>query len=363
MSDHAASHTNTALLPWQHSQFKRLQMLASNDRLAHGWLFSGKPGIGKLGFARHFARFLLCRHSDANGPCGRCQDCNLFSARTHPDALLVLPEALEQQLFPDDGKKGKDKPSRQLKIEQIRDAIEFAQATAQRGGAKVIIINPAEAMNINSANALLKILEEPPARTFLLLVSEQPGLLLATLRSRCQQLAFTAPPTDQALQWLRAQDGCPSDAAFYLQLAEGAPLHALQLAADNAGVGFRQLWQSVHGVCTGEATPVQAAKACEGLGILNAVNYQLIGLAALLASNQAGIALTIDSLQPLQALCPPAAGIGMVRRLHGLHRSLVEARKVALATNNANALLMLEALFAEWATVTAVKPARRSQGL
>jgi len=358
-----SNHTPSTLLPWQHSQFKRLQMLASNDRLAHGWLFSGKPGIGKLGFARHFARFLLCRHSDANGPCGRCQDCQLHAARSHPDSLLVLPEALQQQLFPDDNTKTKEKPSRQLKIEQIRDAIEFAQSTAQRGGTKVIVINPAEAMNINSANALLKILEEPPARTFLLLVSEQPGLLLATLRSRCQQLGFTAPPTNEALQWLQTQPGCPTDAEFYLQLAEGAPLHALKLAADKAGVGFRQLWQSILGVCSGDMTPVQAAKACEVLGILNAVNYQLIGVAGLLVSNQTGTTLTLDGLQPLQALCPPSAGIGMIRRLHGLHRSLVQARITALATNNANALLMLESLFAEWATVTAVKPARRSQGL
>lgn len=359
MSDHIPS----SLLPWQQPEFKRLQMLASNDRLAHGWLFSGKPGIGKLAFARHFARFLLCRHSDANGPCGRCQDCNLHTARTHPDSVLVLPEALQQELFPDDNTKTKDKPSRQLKIEQIRDAIDFAQSTAQRGGAKVIIINPAEAMNINSANALLKILEEPPARTFLLLVSEQPGLLLATLRSRCQQLAFVAPPTEQALQWLRAQPHSPPDADFYLQLAQGAPLHALQLAADNAGSGFRQLWQSVQAVGSGDVTPVQAAKACEGLGILNAVNYQLLGLNLLLAGNQAGQTLTIDGLQPLQALCPPSAGIGMIRRLHGLHHSLMQARKTALATNNANPQLMLEALFAEWATATATKPVRRPQGL
>lgn len=351
------------LMPWQLQQFKRLQMLASNGRLAHGWLFSGKPGIGKLAFARHVARFLLCRQSDANGPCGHCQDCQLHTARSHPDSLLVLPEALQQEMFPDDNTKTKDKPSRQLKIEQIRDAIDFAQNTAQRGGAKVIVINPAEAMNVNSANALLKILEEPPARTFLLLVSEQPGLLLATLRSRCQQLVFTAPPTEQALQWLRAQAGSPSDADFYLQLAEGAPLHAMKLAAEKAGVGFRQLWQSIQSVCSNEATPVQAAKACEGLGIHTAVNYQLIGVAALLASNQAGTALTLDVLQPLQALCPPSAGIGMIRRLHGLHRSLMQARRIALATNNANALLMLEALFAEWATVTAMKPARRSQSL
>lgn len=349
----------STLLPWQQPQFKRMQMLWSNDRLAHGWLLSGKPGIGKLAFARHVGRFLLCRHSSDSGPCGQCQDCHLYTMRTHPDALLVLPEALERVLFPDDAPKGKDKPSRQLKIEQIRDAIDFAQGTAQRGGAKVIIINPAESMNSNAANALLKILEEPPPRTFLLLVSEQPGLLLATLRSRCQQLPFLAPPAPQALTWLRSQAACPPDIEFYLQLAQGAPLHALQLAADNASGGFRQLWQTIVSVGSGTTTAVQAAKSCEGLGIVNAIDYQLLGLGSLLASNQGGTPLTLTALEPLQALCPPNGGIAMIRRLHGLHQSLMQARRIALATNNANGQLMLETLFAQWSALMA-KPLRKS---
>src|SRR5688572_26938007 len=158
---------DTSLLPWQQAQFNRLHALWSNARLAHAWLLTGLPGVGKLSFALHLTRHLLCRQATAQGPCGNCQDCHLFSVGSHPDWLLLQPE------------------TRQLKIEQIRDAIGFAQNTSQRGGAKVIVLEPAEAMNLNAANALLKILEEPPAGTFLLLISGQPGLLLPTLRSRC----------------------------------------------------------------------------------------------------------------------------------------------------------------------------------
>jgi DNA polymerase III subunit delta' len=327
----------TALLPWQHPQFKRLQMLASNDRLAHAWLLSGKPGIGKLEFAQHFARHLFCRQPSAQGPCGTCQDCHLFQVGTHPDWLLLQPEL------------------RQLKIELVRTAIEFAHNTAQRGGAKVIVLKPAEAMNHNAANALLKILEEPPARTFLLLISEQPLLLLPTLRSRCQLLEFPAPPVEQALPWLQEQQLSADQAAFYLQLAQGAPLHALQLAQQQAGDGFELLLRTLQELCGGQLTPVQAAKKCEELGIRTSIEYQLLSVAGLLSALQAGKALPVAGLQALLTLCNAVGGTSMIRRLHSLYQSLLQARQTATATNNANPQLMLEALFASWSNLVAGK--------
>lgn len=331
----------TALLPWQHPQFNRLHALWSNERLAHAWLFTGKPGIGKLEFAQHMARHLFCRKTTPQGPCGVCQDCHLFQAGTHPDWLLLQPEL------------------RQLKIELIRDAIEFAQNTAQRGGAKVIVIKPAESMNNNAANALLKILEEPPARTFLFLISEQPGLLLPTLRSRCQLLEFPPPSAEVAMQWLQTANVAADKAAFYLQLAYGAPLHALQLAQQQAELGFDVLLTTLQALVSGKTTPVQAAKKCEELGIRTSIDYQLLSVAGMLAAAQAGTTLPIAGLQALMALCNPAGGVSMIRRLHGLYQNLLRARQTAMAVNNANPQLMLEAMFAEWSNLAlTTRPAR-----
>lgn len=338
MSDTAVA---TALLPWQQAQFNRLHALWSNDRLAHAWLLTGKPGIGKLEFATHMARQLFCRKATAQGPCGVCQDCHLFQAGTHPDWLLLQPEL------------------RQLKIELIRDAIEFAQNTSQRGGAKVIVLKPAESMNNNAANALLKILEEPPPRTFLFLISEQPGLLLATLRSRCQLLEFPPPPAEQALQWLQTRELPADKAAFYLQLAQGSPLHALQLAEQQAEVGFNLLLSTLQALTAGQATAVQAAKKCEELGIRTNIDYQLLSVTGLLLAMQTGTQLPIAGLQTLAERFN-AGGINMLRRLHVFYQSLLKARQTAMAVNNANPVLMLEALFTEWSSLTAGKHQRSS---
>jgi DNA polymerase-3 subunit delta' len=330
----------TSLLSWQQPQFQRLQALHSNNRLAHAWLLAGQPGIGKLAFARHFARQLFCRKAASQGPCGACQDCLLFTSGNHPDWMLLQPEL------------------RTLKIDLVREAIVFAQNTSQRGGAKVIIINPAESMNQNAANALLKILEEPPAQTFLLLVSHQPGLLLPTLRSRCQRLDFPAPPQAEALAWLQQQPGANASAAFHLQLAQGAPLRALELMHAGAEQGFGLLLQNLEALVNGETTPVQAAKKCEDLGITTTINYQLLGVSGLLSVLQTGSELAVPALMPLLSRCNQVAGTGMIRRLHDYYQSLVKARETSMATNNANPQLMLEALFAEWCRVVAFNRAR-----
>ncbi|HTQ98962.1 MAG TPA: DNA polymerase III subunit delta' [Candidatus Acidoferrum sp.] len=330
----------TALLPWQSAQFNRLQALHSNGRLAHAWLFAGKPGIGKLEFALHYTRYLLCRRADSHGPCGACQDCHLFAAGTHPDWLLLQPEL------------------RQLKIEAIRDAIEFAQNTSQRGGAKAIVIRPAEAMNLNAANALLKILEEPPAQTYLLLIGEQPGLLLPTLRSRCQLLEFAPPPSNVALAWLKQQVQTDTRLEFYLELAQGAPLHALALLQQQAETGFGALIMALEKLANGEATPVQAAKKCEDLGIRTSIDYQLLGIGRLLTALQTAQAASLPALQPLLDRCTQMPGTVMMRRLHNYHASLMQARRTAMATNNANPQLMLEALFTEWSQLMTTRTVR-----
>lgn len=336
---------DTTLLPWQHTRFSRLHALWSNARLAHAWLLAGLPGVGKLSFALHLTRHLLCRQASAQGPCGTCQECHLFSVGSHPDWRLLQPE------------------TRQLKIDQVRDAIEFAQGTAQRGGAKVVILQPAEAMNHNASNALLKILEEPPAQTFLLLISDQPGLLLPTLRSRCQQLDFPVPDAATALPWLRER-GCPAERAEdLLHKARGAPLHALELLSRDDEALYANVLRNLQELAQGRLNPIQAAKNCDGVELRACIDYQLSNTADLIESLQSQ---TLPRETALHALVEDwrerlagQAGVTLIRRLHALYHSLLSARKVAMATNNANPQLILESLFMEWSTIAQTRQARQ----
>ena len=319
-----------ASLPWQQPQLDRLLASWHSGRLPHAWLFIGSAGSGKLAFMRRFGNLLLCRQPQAGQPCGTCQDCRLLLAGTHPDWLLLQPEG------------------KQLKVDQIREAIDFAQNTAQRAGVKLIVLQPAEALNANAANALLKMLEEPPPSTYFFLLGEQPGLLLPTLRSRCQRLVFTTPAAATALEWLQTAGLSGSDAALCLTLARGAPLQAMALARQGAAAGFQRLLQTLQSLLEGRSTAVQAARHCEDLGITAAIDYQLLGLSALLLNLQAAQPLALSELQPLQQQLQPRSGLALLRRLHAVQQRLQAARRLALATNNANPLLVLEALFADW---------------
>lgn len=197
-----------ALLPWQQSQW---QALTGNQRHAHAWLLHGSAGSGKRQLAIEFARWLLCRQPTAQA-CGQCPACQLFEAQTHPDLFFLQPE--------EEGKA--------ILIGAVRELVAAIQQTAQQGGRRVVIVEPAEAMTIEASNALLKSLEEPGAGTVFVLVSHQPGFLLPTIKSRCILQACPLPDAEQAGQWLAASQP-DTEAAQQLQalhLAGGSPLRA-----------------------------------------------------------------------------------------------------------------------------------------
>ena len=207
----------------------------------------GQPGIGQLSFALALARAWLC---EADGPqsatsqprrvpaCGRCASCLLVSARTHPDLLVILPQALHEALGwsgdEDEGGgdagegKGKAKASAEIKVEAVRRVVAFAQQTSSRGGAKVVVLHPAEQMNAISANTLLKTLEEPAGTARFVLSSGAPDRLLPTIRSRCQSIVLPMPDAAAGRAWLEEQG--VADAAVLLAAAGGQPLSALELA-------------------------------------------------------------------------------------------------------------------------------------
>ena len=213
-------------LPWHREQFQALaERTGHAGRLPHAMLFTGTGGIGKRQFAHAVAQGMLCeRGSAALNACGACESCHWMAGDSHPDCRVLQPELAEAG--DDDEPVKRKKP--EISIAQIRALYDFINLTAHRGGLKVVVIQPAEAMNLNAANALLKSLEEPPADTRFLLVADRPAMLPATIRSRCQQLALTPPTNEESLQWLATQN--IKDAGLALAQAGGAPLLAMQYA-------------------------------------------------------------------------------------------------------------------------------------
>ncbi|HQZ45671.1 MAG TPA: DNA polymerase III subunit delta' [Usitatibacteraceae bacterium] len=215
--------------PWLREPLERL--MARRDRLPHALLVSGRPGIGKREFAREFARSLLCESPVDRLACGQCPSCHWFGQANHPDYREIVPESAEDD--ESDGAEaaaGKDagKKSLVIKIAQVRAIREFVALSTHRAGFRAIVLHPAESMQPAAANALLKTLEEPPPATAIVLVSDRPARLPATIRSRCESIVLRVPSREIARAWLDAAGAGEPDIA--LALAGGAPMLAATLA-------------------------------------------------------------------------------------------------------------------------------------
>lgn len=206
------------LLPWQQAQWQQLCQTRQAQRMPHALLLTGAKGLGKQDFALNLAQSLLCQQPDAELlGCGRCRDCRLFHAGNHPDWRHYQP--LEGSTV--------------IKIDQIRQLAAFTQQTSQSKRGRIALINLAEQLNSNAANALLKTLEEPPAGVLIILLCSQLGRLSATLRSRCQKLIFVPPGIELAKAWLLEQ-GIKQHAEIALKLAHDAPLTAVRFADEQS---------------------------------------------------------------------------------------------------------------------------------
>ncbi|HEY8355371.1 MAG TPA: DNA polymerase III subunit delta' [Methylophilaceae bacterium] len=224
-----------AVYPWQSDILTRI--LSQRERLPHALLLHGIRGTGKLDFAYRLSQSLLCSAPRTDGePCDNCASCSWFVQGNHPDFRLLAPEENEA-----DGETGKKRKSQQISVEQVRDLADFLTLSShQNSGRRIALIHPAEALNVTSANALLKVLEEPPADVVFLLVSHQPRRLLPTILSRCHKIAMPMPERQAALDWLKEQ-GITD--ATYLDYVGGAPLSALRAQGRGEGMDVSLLLQ------------------------------------------------------------------------------------------------------------------------
>ncbi len=209
--------------PWIAQQLEGL--LAQRG---HAWLLAGPSGLGQYRLAFDLVRAWLCEQPTAHGACGQCTSCHSIDVRTHADLCVLMPETVmievgwplseKAQSDIDDKKR---KASKEIRVDAMREAIEFSQRTSARGRGKAVLVFPAERMNHITANALLKTLEEPPGDVKFVLASESAHQLLPTIRSRCLGHTMLWPAPDAALSWLQTQ-GINKEAAATLLRASGA---------------------------------------------------------------------------------------------------------------------------------------------
>jgi DNA polymerase-3 subunit delta' len=240
MIDHQA-HSAASLndcsasdLPWQHSLWNSLKQRLQDDRLPHALLIHGAPGVGKRALAQRLVQTLLCLEPKDGEACGLCRACRLsHSGGAHPDWVQVAPEPEKTVIL----------------VDQIRDLCAHLSLSAAFGGRRVGVIESADGMNVNAANALLKTLEEPGADVHIVLIADRPGRLPATIRSRCQPQFCPVPGHAEAILWLQQQHG--GEAKLLSQavnLAGGGPLLALEWLQQEVVAEARQVAKDLVGL-------------------------------------------------------------------------------------------------------------------
>ena len=318
---------------------------ARRERLPHSLLLIGQKGLGKFDLAMQFAASLLCEQQQPDGrACGTCLPCNWYAQGNHPDFRLLQPGALSEEADLEDTKK---KPSQQITIDQVRGLDEFLNVGTHRGGLRIVVVNPTEAMNRNTANALLKTLEEPGPSTLFLLVSSEPMRLLPTIRSRCQVVPVPLPGAKQAEKILT--DEGVSDAGRWLALAGGSPGLALELSASGQLVWLETLVKRLSAgknldplSLAGEIE--KAVKDSKGKlllkNIVDALQKWLVDLT--LAKNGVPVRYFLPKAATIAGL---AAMIPAARLIHS-YRDLISRRQEA--EQPLNPRLFLEGLFLDY---------------
>lgn len=321
-----------SVLPWHRRQWAQLERMVSGGRLPHALLLSAARGSGADDFARSLAGALLCTAGDGGlQACGECKSCRLWQAGTHPDLLWVQPE----------------EAGKQIRIDAVRELIRYAGLTSQYGRFKIALLEPAEAMNRNAANSLLKTLEEPPAQSLIVLVSYQPSSLPVTVRSRCQRLDLPVAATVDVIAWLADRIGSEHDAAALLAASGNAPLAAVEMLENGRHAHRQALLDELRALSVGKADPVKTAEQWTRYGARDVLVWlttfveDMIRLKSL--DNPPRLA-GADARAALQALAERLDLAG----LFGIHERLAEQYRLVTGPYNVREQELLEDFTIGW---------------
>lgn len=322
-----------APFPWQEALWERLVSAHREDRLAHAYLVAGPPGVGKRAFAQRFAASLLCLEPDSRGaPCGHCRGCLLMRAGSHPDFNLLIPES------------GKT----QISIDAVRELSASLALAAHQGRYRVALILPAEAMTPQSANSLLKTLEEPGPGVVLMLVSDRPLAVLPTLRSRCQRVDCPIPPESEVRGWLNTDQQDSALLARVLALSGGAPLQAQSLLNRETAARLDRLGREGAQLLTGAADPLVVAARWATEEPLD-----LIGLWLVRLSEQVARLRVLGHLPDSSLLALPASQIQKALARADtqdvlMYHTFARQARLWLLQGTANRQGLLESLLVPW---------------
>ena len=317
------------LHPWLDKTWQQIQ--ASGERLPHAILISGPAGLGKTEFAYRLAASLLCQEPANDGePCGQCKSCRLYAADSHPDFRIVQPE--------DD--------SSLIVVDQVRSIIQYTSLRAHTSARKVIVLTPAEAMNINTSNGLLKILEEPPSDSVLILVCSTPQALSATIRSRCAHFRIGQPAQSDAIEWLVRHGMSDQVAVDLLAAGNNAPLRAQELEQQGFSKARQMMIEDLKALLQPSGNPVGCAARWKAIG----AGFCLAWLGGLIAD-----LIQVSVVRPetprlnnpsLQEVLKDMAVLTTPERLFGLLDKTVEAAN--LASTPLDDTLLIEDILIGW---------------
>ncbi|MBS0374913.1 MAG: DNA polymerase III subunit delta' [Proteobacteria bacterium] len=325
--------------PWLAPARERVAKAIAAGKLPHALLLQGPPGVGKAALADWIARLALCEAPGASA-CGSCGSCRQFEANSHPDlARLGLVEERKQ-----------------IAVDDVRELIASLTLKSLRGGRKVAIVDPADALNVNGANALLKTLEEPTPGSLLILTVARPERLPATIASRCQRLPVPLPEPAVAQAWLAAVGGA-GDWSAPLALAAGAPLAALALAAADAAGLKREMAELPAILSRPDADIVGLAERCQQRGAAERLRWIENWVTERI---RRGLTTPAPDHSPATPGLPAAA---RTRHIQGLYGVLDDVRAAQAALKGpANVPMLFERVLLRLARELEVLRAQRTRG-
>ena len=273
---------NTDIYPWLQGQWSFFMQRLVADKLAHALMIEGPSGVGKKDLADAMIARLLCRENQPQA-CGKCRSCQLLSGAAHPDYFNLQPE----------------EDSKVIKVDQVRHLIAKLDLTTSISERKVAYIHPADAMNAAAANALLKSLEEPAGNTVLILVSDNPGRLPVTIRSRCQSISINQPEALLVNDWLeQVSEATPEQVKAAFQAAGGSPLRAAHYLSSPEQDAYEQVRTGLATLLERPGSVSQTSSQLYGLDPVDLWRWLSICTGEVIKSNMVGQSLDWMSANP-----------------------------------------------------------------